>query len=155
MVIVASTCKHVHKLASIRNWEKNIRILNFFFLFLQLFDRYFHYSINIRIYTALLLVIVLPIGLIRFLKYLVPFSTLANVSLFVAIGLIMSEVFKQLPAISSRPVIESPTKWPLFISAAFTSMEGVGVVSASPPHSRCKRLRIKPYSILPDYAVGK
>ncbi|XKL65900.1 hypothetical protein PGB90_009320 [Kerria lacca] len=96
--------------------------------FKQITEEYFKISIDIRIYIAFLTLVLYPTSIIRFLKYLVPFSAVANICLMVALGMIFLQLFKDLPPLNSRPALQMPNQWPLFIATCFTSMEGIGTI---------------------------
>lgn len=92
-------------------------------------DKYANVNIDIRLYTLFIVILILPVGIIKLLKYLVPFSALANTFLIIALGLIFCDIMRNLPSLDSRPIIQPAIKWPIFFATSFTSMEGVGTVS--------------------------
>lgn len=75
------------------------------------------------------LFLVYPIGIVRLMKFQVPFSAIATVSLLISIIMIFRELLKDLPSLNSQPTVKEITRWPLFISTVFVSMEGIGPVS--------------------------
>ncbi|XP_072941679.1 proton-coupled amino acid transporter-like protein pathetic [Epargyreus clarus] len=85
-------------------------------------------NLSIQAYCALTLVPLVLICQIRNLKYLVPFSTVANLLIVVVFGITMYYVFTDLPPISDREVVVSVNQWPLFLSTVIFAMEGIGVV---------------------------
>lgn len=75
------------------------------------------------------LFLVYPIGIVRLMKFQVPFSAIATVSLLISVIMIFREILKDLPSLNSQPTVKEITRWPLFISTVFVSMEGVGPVN--------------------------
>lgn len=65
------------------------------------------------------------------MKFLVPFSALANTLLVVGLVMIFWEIFRDLPPLDTRPAATSIEHWPIFIATVFLSLEGVGTVSES------------------------
>lgn len=87
--------------------------------------------LNVRYYVLIMLVPLLGINLIRNLKLLVPFSKLANVITFVGLGIVLWYIFKDLPPISSRPLVGEPRNYTLFVGMTLFAVEAFGVVSRS------------------------
>lgn len=96
--------------------------------FQQVFENVFQFDMNIRLYILFLLIPLIPLGIIRTMKVLIPFSAIATV--FIMFGLLMTlyYTFIDLPPISERELIVSPAKWPLFFSTVLFAMEGIGTV---------------------------
>ncbi|XP_026765098.1 proton-coupled amino acid transporter-like protein pathetic isoform X1 [Galleria mellonella] len=96
--------------------------------FKQISDVYGGPNWTVTIYCALTLVILVPLTQITKLKYLVPFSALAN---FVWLGSILISIYYCLrdpPKVSERNLATSITGVPNFISTCLFAMEGIGVV---------------------------
>ncbi|GBP80151.1 Proton-coupled amino acid transporter-like protein CG1139 [Eumeta japonica] len=92
-------------------------------------DEYFpQYRLSVEIYCALTLLPLVIICQIRNLKYLVPFSTLANIMLVVTFAITLYYLFNDPPNPGKREMVASVTQWPLFISTVIFAMEGIGVV---------------------------
>ncbi|CAB3220810.1 unnamed protein product [Arctia plantaginis] len=83
---------------------------------------------SVTIYCALTLIVLIPLTQISKLKYLVPFSALANVVWLVSISISLYYCLKDQPAISERNLAASITGLPTFISTCLFAMEGIGVV---------------------------
>nr|XP_018898193.1 PREDICTED: proton-coupled amino acid transporter-like protein pathetic isoform X1 [Bemisia tabaci] len=83
---------------------------------------------NIRWYILLALIIILPVGVIKLMKFLAPFSAFANVCLFGGLGIILCRILRDLPPVSSRPLVAPIEKIPLFISTILFGCEGIGIV---------------------------
>lgn len=77
----------------------------------------------------MLIVVLLPVGIVRHIKFLVPFSALANILLFTGSALTLYYILQGLPPLTSRPLVVEPGKIPLFFATALFGMEGIGTVS--------------------------
>ncbi|XP_047545567.1 proton-coupled amino acid transporter-like protein pathetic [Vanessa atalanta] len=86
------------------------------------------YKLSVEVYCALTLVPLVLICQIRNLKWLVPFSALANVFLVICFAITMYYIFTDLPNPAERKMVASVTQWPLFMSTVIFAMEGIGVV---------------------------
>lgn len=83
---------------------------------------------SVRIYILLTMIPILMIGQIRTLKYLVPFSALANLFIVVTFGITLYYIFKDPLVFSDKPNFSSFATLPLFFSTVIFAMEGIGVV---------------------------
>ncbi|XP_005185482.1 proton-coupled amino acid transporter-like protein CG1139 [Musca domestica] len=83
---------------------------------------------DVRIYIALTLIPCLFIGQIRNLKWLVPFSALANVFIVVTFGITLYYMFNVPLVFSDKPFVAKVTQIPLFFATVIFAMEGIGVV---------------------------
>lgn len=78
---------------------------------------------------AMLLPLLLIFSLVRNLKYLAPFSMLANVLIATGIAITFYYVFQDLPSVSDVPQFSSVPQLPMFFGTAIFALEGIGVVS--------------------------
>lgn len=83
---------------------------------------------NVRIYILLTMIPILLIGQIRSLKYLVPFSALANLFIVVTFAITLYYIFKDPLKFDDKPNFASFATLPLFFSTVIFAMEGIGVV---------------------------
>ncbi|XP_044766732.1 proton-coupled amino acid transporter-like protein pathetic isoform X2 [Coccinella septempunctata] len=83
---------------------------------------------DVRLYMAALLPILIAVNLIRNLKYLAPFSMLAN--LFIGAGMAITYYYliQDLPSIESAPLVVEVKQLPMFFGTAIFALEGIGVV---------------------------
>lgn len=65
---------------------------------------------------------------IRQLKYLVPFSFLANVFMVISFGITLYYMFTDIRNTDERHLFSSVNQLPLFFSTVIFAMEGIGVV---------------------------
>lgn len=104
------------------------------------------YHFSIRAWILGLAVPLVPLGIIRTLRLLVPFSAIATGFILVGLGCTMSWVVtgaslfagetalaaaEPLPDITSRPWIAPVGHMPLFFATVLFAMEGIGTVSAA------------------------
>lgn len=96
--------------------------------FMQLIEHYFNAGVDVRIYIALLLIPLILLSWVPNLKYLAPFSAVANV--FMGIGLLITFYYltQDMPPITDRPLHTSLLKIPPFFGIVIFAMEAIGVV---------------------------
>ncbi|XP_044257487.1 proton-coupled amino acid transporter 1-like [Tribolium madens] len=89
---------------------------------------YYGYELDVHFHMAIILLPILCTSLIRNLKYLAPFSTVANV--FMLLGLIITIYYttQDLPAFSERNYYAELSQLPLFFGTAVFAFEGIGLV---------------------------
>ncbi|XP_030381137.1 proton-coupled amino acid transporter-like protein pathetic [Scaptodrosophila lebanonensis] len=83
---------------------------------------------DVRIYIALTVIPCLFIGQIRNLKFLVPFSLMANVFIVVTFIITLYYMFDRPLVYSDKPLIAEASHIPLFFATVIFAMEGIGVV---------------------------
>lgn len=94
----------------------------------QVVEHYTAYDMDLRIYMALQMPFLIMLNLIRNLKYLSPFSMVANVLIGVGLAISYYYICIDLPPIESRPVFASWSQLPVFFGTAIFALEGIGVV---------------------------
>lgn len=95
----------------------------------QVIDVNFEVDLDLRIYMIALLPLLISMNLIRNLKYLAPFSMVANVLIGTGMGITFYYIFQDLPSVESRPQFSSLHQLPIFFGTAIFALEGIGVVS--------------------------
>ncbi|CAG0879965.1 unnamed protein product [Darwinula stevensoni] len=93
-----------------------------------LMKAHFQLEWKIQVYMAILLVPFIFLSFVRSLKFLSPFSMIANLLMAVGIGIIFSFLLQDLPPVSSRPFFASFRQLPLFFGTAIYAFEGIGVI---------------------------
>ncbi|KAH8309647.1 hypothetical protein KR059_012663, partial [Drosophila kikkawai] len=94
-------------------------------------------KVNEGYYVLGLCLLLLPLFLIRQLKYLVPLNILSNILLYAGFILIMYYLFSGLPSIKERELVKPPIEWIEFFGIAAFSLTAVGsmlVVEANMAH---------------------
>lgn len=77
---------------------------------------------------AFILIPVLLISLITNLKYLAPFSTIANLSMGTGIAFTFYYAFQNIPNINERRFVGHLSDIPLFYGTAIFAFEGIALV---------------------------
>ena len=85
--------------------------------------------LDLRIYMALLWPLLIAFSLVRNLKYLAPFSMVANGLIAAGLGITFYYIFSDLPPIEGVTKIATLAEMPLFFGIAIFALEGIGVVS--------------------------
>jgi proton-coupled amino acid transporter len=80
------------------------------------------------IYQVCIAVLLIPFLAIRNLKWLSPFSAIANVLMAIGLIITLQYCFRDLPSITDRPAVASFKTLPLYFGIAVFAFEGIGVV---------------------------
>lgn len=92
--------------------------------------KHFHIEVTVfQVMCAILLPLVL-INYVRDLKYLAPFSALANVVTIVSFGIILYYIFRVMPTINCKAPVGLLSNFPLFFGTVLFALEAIGVVSS-------------------------
>lgn len=95
----------------------------------QIVDVHFeHNGISGTLYCLMFCIPILIFTQIRNLKYIAPFSGIANALLILTFLICLYYIFIDFQPISSRPMSVDIGKLPLFIGTVIFAMEGIGVV---------------------------
>nr|CAH7747136.1 unnamed protein product [Callosobruchus chinensis] len=87
-----------------------------------------HYELDVRVYMAALLPLLIPTNMIRNLKWLSPLSMIANVLVACGMGVTFYYIFSDLPPLDNVPPMASFSSLPGFFGTAIFALEGIGVV---------------------------
>ncbi|XP_017039117.1 glutamate transporter polyphemus isoform X2 [Drosophila ficusphila] len=104
--------------------------------FKEIGDHYWE-KYNERYYVLVACLLLLPLFMIRRLKYLVPLNLVSNCMLYLGFALIMYYLFSGLPDITDRELVKPPVEWIEFFAIAAFSLTAVGsmlVVEAHMAH---------------------
>lgn len=80
-----------------------------------------------------MIIVIIPVLLacmVRNLKYLTPFSTVANIMMAIGVSAVVYEATLDLPPVNSRDYLASWEQLPLYFSTAVYAFEGIGLVSS-------------------------
>lgn len=96
--------------------------------FMQLYIHYTGNVVDVRVVIAMLLIPLILLSWVPNLKYLAPFSSVANV--FMGVGLLITFYYltQDMPSISERQLHTSLLKLPPFFGIVIFAMEAIGVV---------------------------
>lgn len=97
---------------------------------IQMAVNHFNSSLNwdYRIYMLLLLMPLLAMVLLPSLKYLAPFSIIANICEAIALGMLFYYLVQDLPPTSSRRQIPSVSDLPLWFGTVIYAVEGIALI---------------------------
>ncbi|XP_032528036.1 proton-coupled amino acid transporter-like protein pathetic isoform X1 [Danaus plexippus] len=87
-----------------------------------------HHDLDLRIYMVALLPFLIAMNLIRNLKYLAPFSMIANLLVGTGMGITFYYLYQDIPSISDRKPFAGFERLPTFFGTAIFALEGIGVV---------------------------
>ncbi|XP_065218091.1 proton-coupled amino acid transporter-like protein pathetic [Planococcus citri] len=129
--------------------------------FQEVFNTYFHILLPIRWYILIVAVPLLPLGIGRRLKYLVPVSAFGAIFIIFGIVVTFAYALKDLPSIEERKLVNTVDHLPVFVSTILFAMEGIGTVlpiensMKHPDHFRgyCGVLSISMSFIIAMYGV--
>lgn len=82
-----------------------------------------------RIYIAALLVPLVLLVWVPNLKYLAPFSMVANAFMAIGLGITIYYLVIDIPPISEREYVANISQFPIFFSITVFAVEAIGVVS--------------------------
>lgn len=85
-------------------------------------------DLDIRVYIALVLIPCIAIGQVRVLRYLVPFSMMANLMIVVTFGIVLFYMFNVPLQFEERALFAGWSTLPYFFSTVIFAMEGIGAV---------------------------
>ncbi|XP_045534024.1 proton-coupled amino acid transporter-like protein pathetic [Papilio machaon] len=95
----------------------------------QIFDRYVTtVDLPVEYYCLILLVPLCLMCQIRYLKWLAPFSLLANILLVATFAICLYYIFKDEINFADKKLVGDGARFPVFLSTVIFAMEGMGVV---------------------------
>ncbi|CAH2091657.1 unnamed protein product [Euphydryas editha] len=95
----------------------------------NIFDYFYPSNVfPVEVYCALLMLPLIIFTQVRHLKFLVPFSILANICLILTFVITCYYTFVDIPDTSDKKLATNIMEWPLFLSTAIFAMEGINVV---------------------------
>ncbi|XP_060845019.1 proton-coupled amino acid transporter-like protein CG1139 [Rhopalosiphum padi] len=96
---------------------------------------YLVHGLSIRWYPILAAVLIVPVGMVRLIKYLVPFSVAANACMLAGTVAVFYFIFfgddgqdPLAPEEQAKLIVWPATRWSLFTGSALCSLEGVGML---------------------------
>ncbi|KAH8274488.1 hypothetical protein KR018_006845, partial [Drosophila ironensis] len=113
----------------------------------QLVDQYIVVW-DVRIHMCIIIVPLLLIYSIKNLKLLAPFSSAANLLLFLGFGIILYYIFEDLPPLSERQAFVAFTELPTFFGTVLFALEAVGVILAIEENMATPKAFVRPCGIM-------
>lgn len=94
----------------------------------QVTDHYYD-GLDLRIYMAILLLPFILVNWVRNLKFLAPFSTVANILTFVGFGITIYYLFSEEGiTLDDKKPFGKPEEFPLFFGTVLFALEAIGVI---------------------------
>lgn len=87
-------------------------------------------DIPIRLYILTLIPAVLLLGQVRNLRYMVPFSMAANISMLVGFAITLYYIFNGIQVAPDVKMVGTLQHIPTFFATVLFAIEGIGVVSS-------------------------
>lgn len=89
------------------------------------------FGISVTVFEVMLWILIplILINWVRDLKYLAPFSAIANAVTIVSFGIILYYIFRETPTIEGKVPAGKITEFPLFFGTVLFALEAIGVVS--------------------------
>lgn len=88
----------------------------------------FHVEITVFQIMLMILLPLILINWVRDLKYLAPFSAIANVVTIVSFGIILYYLFRKTPTFEGKEPVGKLGQFPLFFGTVLFALEAIGVV---------------------------
>lgn len=104
---------------------------NIFFCleFFQIINGRFGWNYDIRLYILLVAFLVVPLGIGRTLKFLVPVSAFGIIFIIFGLTVTCYYALSEIPPISTRNAVAPIEEIPVFFATIVFAMEGIGTVS--------------------------
>lgn len=92
-------------------------------------DLYLDEPVDVRLVMLIILLPLILINWVRNLKYLAPFSTIANIITMISFGIILYYIFRENIGFEGKEAVGHVRNWPLFFGTVLFALEAIGVVS--------------------------
>lgn len=90
--------------------------------------------LDIRVFIILVAFLVVPLGIGRTLKFLVPVSVFGILFIVFGLGVTCYYALSDIPPITDRKYIAPIVDMPVFLATIVFAMEGIGTVSVESKH---------------------
>lgn len=97
----------------------------------SILDLYLSEPVDVRLIMVIILLPLILINWVRKLKYLAPFSTIANAVTLVSFAIILYYIFREPISFEGSHAVGELKNWPLFFGTVLFALEAIGVVSAN------------------------
>ena len=95
----------------------------------SILDLYLEETTDVRLVMVIILLPLILINWVRKLKYLAPFSTIANAVTLVSFAIILYYIFREPISFDGLAAVGELKNWPLFFGTVLFALEAIGVVS--------------------------
>lgn len=103
---------------------------------------------DLNIYIAILLLPLILVNYIRNLKFLAPFSTLANIIIFTGFAIMLYFIFRDTLTFENRVAFGEATNFPLFFGTVLFALEAIGVIMPLENEMKTPRSFMSPFGVL-------
>ncbi|EZA48332.1 hypothetical protein DMN91_008531 [Ooceraea biroi] len=110
-------------------------------------------ELEVEIYMAILLLPLILINYIRNLKFLAPFSTIANAIMFAGFAIILYYIFREPLTFKDRVTVGEVKNFPLFFGTVLFALESIGVIMPLENEMKTPRSFMRPCGVL-NIAMG-
>lgn len=92
-----------------------------------------HFGLQVEVFQVMawILLPLILINYVRDLKYLAPFSAIANAVTIASFGIILYYIFREMPTLEGKAPVGKLGNFPLFFGTVLFALEAIGVVSIS------------------------
>jgi solute carrier family 36 (proton-coupled amino acid transporter) len=88
----------------------------------------FNLHVEVTHVMAVILIPLILINWVRDLKYLAPFSAVANAVTIASFGIILYYIFRETPTFEGKEPVGKLSNFPLFFGTVLFALEAIGVV---------------------------
>lgn len=105
-------------------------------------------TLDLKAYMAIALLPLILVNYIRNLKFLAPFSTLANIIMFTGIAIILYFIFREPLSFENRVAFGDVANFPLFFGTVLFALEAIGVIMPLENEMKTPKAFMKPFGVL-------
>ncbi|XP_032673005.1 proton-coupled amino acid transporter-like protein CG1139 isoform X2 [Odontomachus brunneus] len=105
-------------------------------------------DIDLKVYMVIILLPLILVNYIRNLKFLAPFSTLANVLMFTGFAIILYYIFREPLTFEGRASVGAIENFPLFFGTVLFALESIGVIMPLENEMKTPKSFMKPFGVL-------
>ncbi|XP_014470140.1 PREDICTED: proton-coupled amino acid transporter 1-like isoform X2 [Dinoponera quadriceps] len=105
-------------------------------------------NLDLNVYMAIILLPLILVNYIRNLKFLAPFSTLANVLMFAGFAIILYFIFREPLSFKDRAPVGNIANFPLFFGTVLFALEAIGVIMPLENEMKTPKAFMKPFGVL-------
>lgn len=111
-------------------------------------NNYMDDEIDIKIYCLILLLPLILLNWVRNLKYLAPFSTVANGVTIIGFGVIFYYIFDTGVSVDKGEAVGELAKFPLYFGTVLFALEAIGVIMPLENEMKEPKYFAKPFGVL-------
>ncbi|EFN83214.1 Proton-coupled amino acid transporter 1 [Harpegnathos saltator] len=105
-------------------------------------------DLDLKVYMAIILLPLILVNYIRNLKFLAPFSTLANILMFTGFAIILYYIFREPLTFEGRASVGAIENFPLFFGTVLFALESIGVIMPLENEMKTPKSFMRPFGVL-------